>query len=153
MRQFGFEMVLGCDIVIAAEEAQFGFPEPRVGRLALDGGMILLPRLIPKKLAMGLLLTGKRLGAAEALTLGLVNEVVARDQLDDAVTSWVNDILACAPLSLRATKQVVQRTAHLQPEEAHGQRLPALIEALNSEDGDEGVLAFREKRKPVWKGR
>ncbi len=149
----GFEMVLGCDIVIAAEEAQFGFPEPRVGRLALDGGMILLPRLIPKKLAMGLLLTGKRLGAAEALTLGLVNEVVPRDQLDDAVTSWVNDILACAPLSLRATKQVVQRTAHLQPEEAHGQRLPALIEALNSEDGEEGVLAFREKRKPVWKGR
>lgn len=149
----GFEMVLGCDIVIAAEEAQFAFPEPRVGRLALDGGMILLPRLIPKKLAMGLLLTGKRIGAAEALTLGLVNEVVPRDQLDDAVERWVGDILACAPLSLRATKQVVQRTSHLQPEEAHGQRLPALIEALDSEDGKEGVLAFQQKRKPVWQGR
>ena len=85
--------------------------------------------------------------------MGLVNEVVPRDQLDDAVARWVDDILACAPLSLRAIKQVVQRTRHLQPEEAHGQRLPALIEALESEDGEEGVLAFREKRKPVWKGR
>ncbi|MGI9490411.1 MAG: enoyl-CoA hydratase-related protein [Geminicoccaceae bacterium] len=149
----GFEMVLGCDIVIAAEEAQFGLPEPRVGRLPLEGGMVRLPRLIPEKLAMGLLLTGNRLGAAEALTLGLVNEVVPRDQLDDAVVRWVDDILACAPLSLRAIKQVVQRTAHMQLEEAQGQRLPALIEALESEDGEEGVLAFREKRTPVWKGR
>jgi enoyl-CoA hydratase/carnithine racemase len=149
----GFEMVLGCDIVIAAEEAQFGFPEPRVGRLALDGGMILLPRLIPKKLAMGLLLTGRRIGAAEAADLGLVNEVVPRTQLDEAVDRWVAEILECAPLSIRAIKQVVQQTAHLRPDEAHGQRLPALIEALLSEDGREGVRAFQEKRKPVWRGR
>lgn len=149
----GFEMVLGCDIVIACEEAQFGLPEPRVGRLALDGGMVRLPRLIPEKLAMGLLLTGKRISATEAAELGVINEVVPRDQLDDAVQRWVDDLLACAPLSLRAIKQVVQRTAHLRPEEAHDQRLPALIEALDSEDGEEGVLAFQEKRKPVWKGR
>lgn len=149
----GFEMVLGCDIVVAAEEAQFGFPEPRVGRLALDGGMILLPRLIPKKLAMGLLLTGKRISAAEAANLGLVNEVVPRARLDEAVDRWVAEILECAPLSVRAIKQVVQQTAHLRPEEAHGQRLPALIEALLSEDGREGVRAFQEKRKPVWRGR
>ncbi len=149
----GFEMVLGCDIVIAAEEAPFGFPEPRVGRLALGGGMILLPRLIPKKLAMGMLLTGKRIAATEAADLGLVNEVAPREKLDEAVERWVDDLLACAPLSLRAVKQVVQRTNHLQPEEAHGQRLPALVEALNSEDGKEGVLAFQQKRKPVWKGR
>ena len=149
----GFEMVLGCDIVIAAEEAQFGLPEPRVGRLPLEGGMVRLPRLIPEKLAMGILLTGRRLGAAEALTLGLVNEVVPREKLDETVQSWVDDILACAPLSLRAIKQVVQRTSHMQLDEAQGQRLPALIEALDSEDGKEGVLAFQEKRKPVWKGR
>lgn len=149
----GFEMVLGCDLVIASENAQFGFPEPRVGRLALDGGMILLPRLLPKALAMGLLLTGKRIDAAEAAKLGLVNDVAAPEKLDEVTDRWVDDILACAPLSLRAIKQMVRRTAHLQPEEAHGQRLPALIEALNSEDGKEGVLAFQEKRKPVWKGR
>ena len=66
----GFEMVLGCDIVIATEEAQFGFPEPRVGRLPLDGGMVRLPRLIPEKLAMGLLLTGKRLGCGGSVDIG-----------------------------------------------------------------------------------
>jgi len=149
----GFEMVLGCDIVIAAAEASFGLPEPRVGRLALDGGMVLLPRLIPQKAAMGMLLTGKRITAREALGYGLVNEVVPRVGLDAAIDRWLADILACAPLSLRAIKQTVQRTWHLTPDEAQAMRLPALIEALGSEDGEEGVQAFREKRPPVWKNR
>jgi crotonobetainyl-CoA hydratase len=149
----GFEMVLGCDIVIAAEHASFGLPEPRVGRMPLDGGMTLLQRQVPAKLAMGVLLTGRRLPAAEAAAMGLVNEVVPRDQLDAAVDRWVADILACAPLSLRAIKQTVRRTAHLTAAEAQAMRLPAVIEALQSDDGEEGVLAFREKRKPVWRGR
>jgi crotonobetainyl-CoA hydratase len=149
----GFEMVLGCDIVIAAEEASFGLPEPRVGRLALDGGMVLLPRLMPHKAAMGMLLTGRRIAAREALAFGLVNEVVPRAELDAAVERWLADILVCAPLSLRAIKQTVQRTQHLGAVEAQAMRLPALIEALESADGEEGVRAFREKRPPVWKGR
>ena len=74
----GFEMVLGCDIVIAAEEASFGLPEPRVGRLPLDGGMVLLARQIPLRPAMGMLLTGRRISAAQALEWGLINEVVPR---------------------------------------------------------------------------
>jgi len=149
----GFEMVLGCDIVVAAEEASFGLPEPRVGRLALDGGMVLLPRLIPHKAAMGMLLTGRRIAAREAHALGLVNEVVPRTELDTAVDRWLADILACAPLALRAIKQTVQRTAHLGAAEAQAMRLPALVEALESADGEEGVRAFREKRTPVWTGR
>jgi crotonobetainyl-CoA hydratase len=149
----GFEMVLGCDIVIAAESATFGLTEPRVGRLPLDGGMVLLQRQIGLRAAMGILLTGRRVAAAEALTLGLINEVAPRDTLDDAVERWLSQIRACAPLSLRAIKQSVRRTAHLTSQEAQAMRLPAVIECLASRDGDEGVQAFREKRAPVWSGR
>ena len=149
----GFEMVLGCDIVVACDEASFGLPEPRVGRMPLDGGMTLLQRQIAFRPAMGILLTGRRVPAREALALGIINEVVARSELDAAVDRWVADILACAPLSVRAIKQVVRRAAHLTAREAQAFRLPALIEALESEDSQEGVLAFREKRPPMWKGR
>ena len=149
----GFEMVLGCDIVIAVQEATFGLPEPRVGRLPLDGGMVLLARQIPFRQAMGMLLTGRRISAAQALAWGLLNEVVPRAELDAAVDRWLADILACAPLSLRAIKQTVRRTAQLAAAEAQALRLPALIECLQSADGDEGVRAFREKRAPEWSGR
>jgi len=93
-------------------------------------------------------LTGKRIRAAEALRLGLVNEVVPRAELDGAVGRWVEDVLACAPLALRAIKQSVRRTAHLSAAEAQALRLPAVIEALGSTDAEEGVAAFREKRPP-----
>lgn len=149
----GFEMTLGCDIVVACDEAQFGFPEPRVGRMPLDGGMVLLTRLVPEKWALGVLLTGRRVSAGEAHQIGLVNEVVPRKELDAAVNRWVSEILACAPLSLRAIKQSVKRTAGLSPEEAQAARLPAVVEALQSEDSEEGVRAFREKRPPKWRGK
>jgi len=148
----GFEMVLGCDIVVAAENATFGLPEPRVGRLALDGGIALLSQRIPHALAMGILLTGRRIAAAEALRLGLVNEVAAPAELDAAVGRWVAEILACAPLSVRAIKQMVRAGVGLTPQQAQALRTPALIEALQCADQDEGVKAFQEKRAPVWKG-
>ena len=149
----GFEMVLGCDIVVACEEASFGLPEPRVGRMPLDGGMTLLQRQIPFRQAMGIMLTGRRVRAAEAFSMGLINEVVPRLELDAAVARWVSDILACAPLSVQAIKQVVRHTAALSASEAQALRLPALVQALQSEDGNEGVQAFQQKRAPQWRGR
>jgi crotonobetainyl-CoA hydratase len=149
----GFEMVLGCDLVVACDEASFGLPEALVGRMPLDGGMTLLQRQIPYRQAMAMLMTGRRISAREGLDMGLVNEVVPRAELDAAVERWVQALLACAPLSLQAIKQVVKRTSTLSPAEAQALRLPALVAALQSEDANEGVRAFQEKRKPVWSAR
>jgi crotonobetainyl-CoA hydratase len=146
-------MVLGCDIVVACDEASFGLPEPLVGRMPLDGGMTLLQRQIPHRIALGMLLTGQRISAQRALEIGLINEVVPRSELDAAVARWVDQILACAPLSVQAIKQVVRATAAMPPAQAQALRLPALVAALQSEDADEGVRAFQEKRKPQWKAR
>lgn len=148
----GMEMVLGCDIVIAAEHAQFGLTEPRVGRTPLDGGVARLVRRVSHTQAMGLLLTGRRAPAAEMYRMGLVNEVAQVGELDAVVQRWVDEVLACAPTSLRAIKQTVNRTAGLSAREAQAVRLPAVIAALSSSDAEEGVRAFQEKRPPVWKG-
>jgi len=149
----GMEMVLGADIVIAADRAKFGLTEPRVGRLALDGGIHQLVRRIPYTQAMGLLLTGRKASADELHRMGLVNEVVSSSDLAAAAERWVEQILACAPTSVRAVKQMVTRTAHLTAQEARAVRLPALMAALDSEDSAEGVAAFQQKREPVWPGR
>jgi enoyl-CoA hydratase/carnithine racemase len=148
----GFEMVLGCDIVIASDNAKFGLPEARVGRMPLDGGMVLLQRKIPFNQAMGVMLSGRQFSADDMARFGIVNEVTPREELDEAVERWVADLLACAPLSLRAIKQTVNRTAHLSPAEAQSLRTPALVRALQSEDASEGVQAFQEKRSPIWRG-
>jgi crotonobetainyl-CoA hydratase len=147
----GLEMLLGCDIVVAVEDARFGLSEPRVGRIPLDGGVFQLVRQLPYRLAMSMLLTGRQISAAEACRYDLINEVVARVQLPAAVQRWVDEVLACAPLSLRAIKEMVLRTEALRVEDAARIRFPTLVEALESDDATEGVRAFREKRKPVWR--
>jgi len=148
----GLEMALGCDIVIAADTARFGLPEVKVGRVPLDGGIVMLQRLIPRNIAVGMMMTGRMMSATEMGKYGLVNSVVPQAQLDAEVDSWVADILSAAPLSLRAIKAVVRETPDMSTHEAFTRQTPELISALNSEDADEGVAAFREKRLPVWKG-
>jgi crotonobetainyl-CoA hydratase len=139
----GFEMVLGCDLAVAADHATFGLPEALVGRVPLDGGVALLAGALPPKLAAELLLTGRRLSAAEALELGLVNRVVPGSELDAAVAELVAARLAAAPLSHAAIKEML----------ATGDPVPPrTLRALSSEDGREGVAAFGERRPPVWRG-
>jgi crotonobetainyl-CoA hydratase len=149
----GMEMVLGADIVIAADTAVFGLTEPRVGRLPLDGGIAQLVRRVPHTQAMGMLLTGRKVPAAEMYRMGLVNEVVPAAELDAAVARWVDDVLACAPTSVRAIKQMVLSTGGLSARPAQSQRSPALMVALDSEDSREGLAAFQQKRPPQWTGR
>lgn len=149
----GFEMVLGCDIVIASETASFALPEAKVGRVPLDGGMVMLPRILPRNIALGMMLTGRRASAREMAACGLVNSVVPHEDLDAETERWVADVLACAPLSVRAIKAVARGTAHLPIHDAYARHSDELLVALSSDDAIEGVAAFREKRTPVWGGR
>ena len=150
----GFEIALACDLLIASQTASFGLPEPRVGLAAMAGGMHRLPRQIPLKHAMGMLLTGRRVSAQEGLALGFVNEVVAPERLMEAARRWADQILECAPLSVRASKQcALQGLEQGGLEVAMGGRYEALRAMVKSEDFIEGPRAFAEKRKPRWQGR
>ena len=149
----GFEIALACDIVVASSNAAFALPEPKVGLAALAGGMQRLPQQIGLKRAMGLMLTGKRLTAREALEFGAVNEVVERDALAGALV-WADAILTCSPMSVRATKEAAMRSfgAPLDQSIKGGWTLPAVKAMFASQDLVEGPKAFAEKRPPLWKG-
>jgi enoyl-CoA hydratase/carnithine racemase len=149
----GFEMALSCDIIVAADHARLGLPEPRVGLAAMAGGVHRLPRQIPMKIAMGYMLTGRHMTAQEALRLGIVNEVVPLKDLMTTAERWANEILECAPLSVRATKQAAMMGLGLPLDQALAGSYPALAQMMHSEDVKEGPKAFAEKRKPNWKGK
>ncbi|MCX4486827.1 enoyl-CoA hydratase-related protein [Streptomyces anulatus] len=149
----GFELALACDIVIASEDAVFALPEARLGLMAGAGGVFRLTRQIPWKTAMGHLLTGRPMEARRAFELGLVNEVVPADALDECVENWVADIRRCAPLSVRAIKEAATASATMPLESAFATRYPWEERRMHSEDAVEGPLAFSEKRAPRWKAR
>ncbi len=152
----GFEVALACDLIIAAQSARFGLPEPRVGAVALGGGLHRLARQIGLKRAMGMILSAKPVDAAEGERLGFVTEVVPDAELENAVERWVEAILQGAPLSIRASKQAVMRgldepgvAAAMAAQPAY----PAFAAWAASADLREGTTAFAEKRPPVWQGR
>ena len=150
----GFEIALACDLIIASEKALFALPEPKVGLAALAGGLNRLPRQIGAKRALGMILTGRHVSAEEGKELGFVNAVVPHKKLMDEARDWANQICQCAPLSIRASKDVVYRslsTASL--EESIRASYDSVKAMAKSEDFIEGPKAFAEKRPPNWQGR
>lgn len=153
----GFELVLAADLVVAAGHAQFSLPEATLGIIPDSGGVLRLPRRLPRPLALELLLTGRVLAAAEARDLGLVNDVVAGDQLLPAAQELAARIAASAPLAVAAIMEVLDATDS-QPVQAgyatlRSGQLPRYAAMLGSQDAAEGPAAFAERRPPAWKGR
>ncbi len=153
----GFELAMACDLIVAAEHAAFALPETQVGVAADSGGLQRLPRQLPYRVALELLLLGRRMPASEALHHGLINAVVPADRLMDQARDWARMIVDGAPLSVRAIKEVLRDSEKMSVAEAfravRERRFPIHAAMLRSEDHIEGPRAFAEKRKPVWKGR
>ncbi|MFM8748289.1 MAG: carnitinyl-CoA dehydratase [Aestuariivirga sp.] len=152
----GFEIMISCDIIIAAGHATFALPEINSGTVA-DAASIKLPRRIPYHVAMELLFTGRRIDATEAKHWGLVNEVVPAGRLMERARELAAQLAEGPPLVFAAIKEITRETAHLPVQQAFDmvtkRRLKTVDVLYSSEDQLEGARAFAEKRKPQWKGR
>ncbi len=151
----GFELALSCDMIVASDKAVFGLPEPRVGLIAIGGGIHRLVRQIGLKQAMGPLLTGRNISAEEGLRLGFVSELVPHEQLQDRVDAICADILANAPLAVRLTKELAMWGLDRTLAEANAQQAqqPSYQRWAHSEDAAEGPRNFADKRPQRWTAR
>ncbi|MEZ0186617.1 MAG: enoyl-CoA hydratase-related protein [Candidatus Reddybacter sp.] len=152
----GFEIALACDLIIAADNAKFALPEPRVGLAALAGGLQRLPRQIGLKLAMGMILTGRHVSATEGMSLGYVNAVVPQAELMAEARRWAEMMLQCSPVSIRTSKNAVMQgldQLDLKSAIKDSYSLPSVKALMSSADFEEGPAAFAEKRKPKWQGK
>ena len=150
----GLELALACDILIAADNSSFGFAEIQRGWMPGWGGTQKISRGVPRAWASEILLMAKFIDAQEAYRMGLINKVVARDQLMSTAKEWAGTIAQAAPLGVRAAKEAMIRGYDMTLEQ--GFKLEAEVTARvikSSEDREEGRKAFLEKKKPVWKGR
>lgn len=146
----GFELVLACDLVVAADTAVFGLSEAKRGLVATGGGLVRLAKRVPLALALEIAMTGETIGVERAYAVGLVNRVVAAAQVVDAAVALARTITANSPLAVRNSRRLV-REAHDLDEPAAWQRGRELAaEVLASPDALEGARAFTEKRAPVW---
>lgn len=148
----GFELLLDCDLVVAAEEAHFGLPEVKRGLLPAGGG-VFLGRRIPRAVALELTLTGDTIDAQRALALGLVNRVVPQERVLDEAVAVAERIANNGPLAVRATKQLVDSAMVDPPDEVRHLQEKLQAEVFGSDDAKEGAAAFVEGRDPVWTGR
>lgn len=152
----GFELALAADLIVASDTAQFWLPEAQLGILPDSGGLLRLPQCLPERLASEMILTGRRLSAAEALHYGLASRVCPPEALLDTALELAGQVAASAPLALIAAKQILRATRGLDAAEGfalmRSGKVPSYQRVLQSEDALEGPRAFAEGRKPAWRG-
>ena len=148
----GFEIVLSCDLVVAADHATFGLPEAKRGLFAAAGGLIRLPKRIPLAVATEISITGDPIDAARALQLGLVNRVVPGPQVLDEAIALAATIAKNGPLAVQNSLKMVREAGDLSDDEAWKRNTELALEVFASKDSIEGATAFAEKREPNWTG-
>lgn len=153
----GFELALACDLIVAAEDAEFFLPEVSLGIIPDSGGVLRLPKRLPSAVAREMLFTGRRLGTEEAKHFGLVNYVVPKSELMDYTRNLASEIADSAPLAIKAIKKILEHTETIGVEEGfklmRSGQISQYTEMLRSEDIFEGKSAFEERRKPIWSGK
>jgi enoyl-CoA hydratase len=149
----GFELLLACDLIVAAENARFGVPEVKRSLVAAGGAALQLPRRVPFNVALEMLLTGDPLSAVRAAELGLVNRLTAEGEALEGALELAATIAANGPLAVAATKAVARGSADWTFDAGWTQQAGLIAPVFASEDAREGATAFAEKRPPVWKGR
>lgn len=149
----GFELALACDLIVAAEGATFGLPEVRRGLVAGSGGLVRLPRRIPRAIAMQYSLTGEPMDAATARQWGLVNEICADGEALAYALKLAERIAVNAPLAVSMSKRIIDESSEWSWEEVWDKQRPLVDLIVASEDATEGSLAFTEKRPAAWTAR
>jgi enoyl-CoA hydratase len=149
----GCEIALGCDIRIAADTAQFGQPEIKLGIMCGGGGSVRLTRLVGQGKALEMCLTGDPISAAEAYRIGLVNQVVPAAELENAVAVMVKKLMSKGAVAVDSTKKSIYATMGMPMEEAIENEGKLFSDIFKTEDAEEGAKAFLEKRKPSFKGK
>jgi enoyl-CoA hydratase len=149
----GFELVLACDLVVAGASVRFGFPEVQRGLVARGGGMFRLAQRIPRSIALEVLLSGEPLGATSALQHGLVNRLVDDGQALVEALSLAEKISTNAPLAVTKTKEIEALTRGMSDVDAFAHQRPLSDAVFASHDAREGVIAYKERRLPFWRGR
>ncbi len=149
----GFEIALACDLIVAAETAQFALPEVKRGLVAGGGGALRLPRRLPRNVAAELLLTGEPMPAARATEFGLVNRLCVAGQALACARELARAIAGNAPLAVAASKELINISALWGVEEMFMRQHPLVQAVRDSADAQEGTRAFVEKRLPIWQGK